>query len=1010
FRYNGNRAISIRFLFLDEKTCEEIKTKLDAIYGNSSLSMTTVKYWFNEFKRGRSFHNRYIIIDHQLEEDHKFDWENIAILDERRDYTLTNPRLKEVFRLLPLRGRFYSGRGTFYADNAHEHRLSSFKHLTNNKDEIIFKRCKRESNRSLYMLRYVYYIFRVKFSSKRKKVRSGTLDVHPTEKALVVNYDVEALILGELGDPMLGDRKECQKIIRLKSLNADTNVSLLAKEVMEKCSLIHESKLHEVEQLIYYLQNRRTNDTRAGDSNSQPPRPASSNSLITENSEIERAVISNVDSYIELLYEEIPGKIKGSSLILQLARVPDNLLELTKNESLLSALARVLREDWRRSIELSTNIIYIFFCFSTYSQFHNIVLEYRIGSLCMDIIDFELRRYDQWKEDMEKRRKQFENTTGLTFFSAGNNDNYDRKIRIIDDIWNMEGPLDYEVKKRSMEVSITVSESDVKKLKEELEKSRKKFKSLTKKQEQLLRVAFYLLLNIAENAMEVERKMRKKNVIGMLIKTLDRTNTDLLILVVTFLKKLSIFRENKDLMIEENIIDKLPRLLQNNNADLELSTLKLLFNLSFDAKLRARMIRVGMLPKWIKLLSQADIKNKSIIVGLLYHASMDDKVKAMFTNTDCISMVTNMVLNSEDEHVRSELIALGINLAINNKNAQLMVENNHLQGLIKIAFRNQDALVMKMIRNISQHDLIKENFVEFVGDFAMALTQSDSQDFILEVVGVLGNLELSDLDYSQIIQRCNLIPWIRNNLVPGKAQDDIVLEIVIFLGTAAHDEDCARLLCKADILLSLIELLKAKQEDDEMVLQIIYIFYQIAKHDSTRDYLIRETGNEAPGYLIDLMHDKNPAIRKVCDTCLDVIAICDKNWAARIKVEKFRLHNQQWLEMVESIGTDSINHMLPDDDDSLSPFISDDLLKHTILFPSGNIASFNVDDGFSTMKHSSESSENPSRPVSRYRDLDEIGELMTRSKSCMSVASGIEDLYYNSRIKFSESDSSHILI
>lgn len=40
-----------------------------------------------------------------------------------------------------------------------------------------------------------------------RKVRSGNLDVHPTEKALVVNYDVEALILGELGDPMLGDRK-----------------------------------------------------------------------------------------------------------------------------------------------------------------------------------------------------------------------------------------------------------------------------------------------------------------------------------------------------------------------------------------------------------------------------------------------------------------------------------------------------------------------------------------------------------------------------------------------------------------------------------------------------------------------------------------------------------------------------------------------------------------------------------------------------------------------------------
>lgn len=50
----------------------------------------------------------------------------------------------------------------------------------------------------------------------------------------------------------------------MKSLNADTNVSLLAKEVIEKCTLIHESKLREVEQLIYYLQNRRNNDTSTG--------------------------------------------------------------------------------------------------------------------------------------------------------------------------------------------------------------------------------------------------------------------------------------------------------------------------------------------------------------------------------------------------------------------------------------------------------------------------------------------------------------------------------------------------------------------------------------------------------------------------------------------------------------------------------------------------------------------------------------------------------------------------
>lgn len=47
-------------------------------------------------------------------------------------------------------------------------------------------------------------------------------------------------------------------------------------------------------------------------------------------------------------------------------------------EALLSALSRVLREDWRKSLDLSTNIIFTFFCFSTYSQFHNVITQYKV--------------------------------------------------------------------------------------------------------------------------------------------------------------------------------------------------------------------------------------------------------------------------------------------------------------------------------------------------------------------------------------------------------------------------------------------------------------------------------------------------------------------------------------------------------------------------------------------------------------------------------------------------------
>ncbi|XP_030751041.1 protein GVQW3-like [Sitophilus oryzae] len=47
------RAV-IRFLFLKKKTNDEIKIELDDVYGDSALSLSTIKYWTAEFKRGRT--------------------------------------------------------------------------------------------------------------------------------------------------------------------------------------------------------------------------------------------------------------------------------------------------------------------------------------------------------------------------------------------------------------------------------------------------------------------------------------------------------------------------------------------------------------------------------------------------------------------------------------------------------------------------------------------------------------------------------------------------------------------------------------------------------------------------------------------------------------------------------------------------------------------------------------------------------------------------------------------
>ncbi|XP_078121001.1 kinesin-associated protein 3-like isoform X2 [Sander vitreus] len=592
----------------------------------------------------------------------------------------------------------------------------------------------------------------------KRKVTAGSLDVHPTEKALVVHYEVEASILGEGGGHVLGERKEGQKIIRVKSLSPSTDVGALARKVVEECKLIPSSRLPQVEQLLYYLQNRKSSPVE-GKMEKKEKRTAKPRELTPfEGMELnEEASITRVDEYIELLYEGIPEKIRGSALILQLARNPDNLEELLHNEAALGALARVLREDWKQSVELATIIIYIFFCFSSFAQFHGVVSHYKIGALCMSVVEHELKRHDVWREELRKKNKACE--------SAPENGS----------------------------------------LRRDQDKAVRKYHGLLSKQEQLLRVSLYLLLNLAEDT-RTELKMRNKNIVGLLVKVLERDDEELLVLVVSFLKKLSIFLENKNDMAEVDTVERLARLVPCDHEDLLNLTLRLLLNLSFDSGLRAKMVEVGLLPKLTALLG--DENNRQVAMRILYHISIDDRFKGMFVYTDCIPQLMQMLYEHGEEETEAELISICINLAANKRNAQLMCEGNGLKMLMKRALKMKDCLLMKMIRNISQHDgPTKSVFIDYVGDLAAEIRAEEEEEWVLECLGTLANLTIPDLDWELVLKEYNLVPYLKDRLKPGSAEDDLILEVVIMIGTVSMDDACAAMLAKSGIIPALIELL-----------------------------------------------------------------------------------------------------------------------------------------------------------------------------------------------------------
>ena len=75
----------------------------------------------------------------------------------------------------------------------------------------------------------------------------------------------------------------------------------------------------------------------------------------------------------------------------------------------------------------------------------------------------------------------------------------------------------------------------------------------------------------------------------------------------------------------------------------------------------------------------------------------------------------------------------------------------------------------------------------------------------------------------------------------GFAEDDIVLECVMLISTICRTEDIAQMIASSYLINMLQDLLGAKQEDDEMVQQILNTFLKFLFFQPTRDLVLHQT-------------------------------------------------------------------------------------------------------------------------------------------------------------------------
>ena len=143
----------------------------------------------------------------------------------------------------------------------------------------------------------------------------------------------------------------------------------------------------------------------------------------------------------------------------------------------------------------------------------------------------------------------------------------------------------------------------------------------------------------------------------------------------------------------------------------------------------------------------------------------------------------------------------------------------------------------------------------------------ENTDLMLELLGTMVYIPTDK--WEETIHKTNFLEFIHNNLVNGFAEDDIVLESVMLIATICRTESIAQLIAESYLIKMLQDLLGAKQEDDEMVQQILNTFFKFLFFKPTRDIVLHQT--QMVSIVLELLSDKNPNIKGLVNAILDYV-------------------------------------------------------------------------------------------------------------------------------------------
>lgn len=745
--------------------------------------------------------------------------------------------------------------------------------------------------------------------SVKKRIKPGRIEPSTDGNAIVVHFTTETTHLDEDGLPLRvdksPDKREVSVIRAIKGAKSQ-DLPSLAQEIVEKCKYIPATKTRQVEQVLATLQaqlqaavvaqsgDRTTRSSMSGqvrNSHSNGPQhhaetrrwsPGTRESLAEimprAADVLPEATFSNVDDYADELYEEnMEAKALGAQRLLRLCTEARHLESISEHSTLLGVLSRELRENAKRSHELAVAITGIFLCLAHFSQFHEVLVRNQCSDVTMRVVEYESKRRNVLQKELEISR----------------------------------GKLVARGSEATKEEQIT------------LDREERRYRLVLDRQDRLLQLCIMVLRDLSENV-AVERKFVGQRLCHFLVQMLSRSNEDLLIGALSFLHKLSAFEVNKDHLIthQSDAIDRLAELASHKSVDVALLALRVCFNLSFDVRARTALVeRTGIIGTLAVLVQRPPVRKAAL--KLLYHLTMDDAARAIISERypGCIALSLELVVQSGNARVERDVAALCVNLAAHEACARRLASNDMFRQLVASGVRNADPLRIKVLRHVSLHELTRRRLLEVMQADGpsrgttwlhelvnLAINNSDSPDLLVEVLGTLANMDCVDpeVPWAELCE-AGLLELLHRLLMLGFSDDDVLLEVIMLIGVVALDPNSVPLLAASKVLAVLPNLLTEKQEDSEIMVQLLFTLRCLLLQEDTCEVLLHET--DTPDRVLEIMREfreavpSSQAVQAAVEEILDLIIVVDTDspdstsqprWAERIKAFKFELHNEEW--------------------------------------------------------------------------------------------------------------------